>query len=66
MTQDDNNAKSFFMMKLRKCMEELPHTMMFMNLYPVTMTEWCKIPEIPIDVIKLQLHMLIRGIDFCH
>ena len=40
--------------------------MMFMDLYPVTLTEWSTIVAVPLDVIKLQLHMLVRAVDYCH
>ena len=40
--------------------------MMFMDLYPVTLTEWSSIVAVPLDVIKLQLHMLVRAVDYCH
>ena len=66
MTLNGKEPKSFFFMKLRACNDFIPLNMMFMQLYPVTLTEWSSIVAVPLDVLKLQLHMLIRGIDCCH
>ena len=66
MTSDENNPRSFFILKLRESQHFIPSNMMFMDLYPVTLTEWSAIVAVPLDVIKLQLHMLVRAVDYCH
>ena len=66
MTEDEDNPHSFFIMKLRECEHEIPSNMMFMDLYPVTLTEWSSIVAVPLDVLKLQLHMVVQSIEFCH
>ena len=39
--------------------------MVFMDQYPFTLANWAW-QNPPISVLKLQLHMLVRGVAYCH
>lgn len=60
-----NSVHTFFIANKRYTDGSTDETMVFMDQYPCTLTSWA-LQGPPISVLKLQLHMLVRGVASCH
>ena len=65
MHADKTAAHSFFVVNKRYTNGQTSDRMVFMDQYPFTLTNWAW-QSPPISVLKLQLHMLVRGVAYCH
>ena len=60
-----NSNHSFFVVNKRYNRGTTFNSMTFMDQYPFTLANWAW-QHPPISVLKLQLHMLVRGVAYCH
>ena len=65
MHMNKNSNHSFFVVNKRYNRGTTFNSMTFMDQYPFSLTDWIYVDP-PLGVLKLQLHMLVRGVAYCH